>query len=996
MFKESDPFSDPANASMFSSAKTQQPKSGWRQLVDGIKNRDWGNTADVVSDYAERNLVGLLGLGVGAATGNPVQGQVVNETLMSKLGKPPIPQDKADTYIGQALGGAAASIPFMGLGSPAAIAASGAGSGVGGQIGSDISGGNPYAETAGSILGGALPFGPHMINGVKTGAAIRDGASNPDFGKMIDITMGSESRFNPDAISPKGARGLMQVMPDTARDPGHGIRPSNGTPADDVRVGTQLYAALLSKYDHDPEKAWAAYNWGEGRVDHALSKYGDSWLEHAPEETQKYVEGNMLKLTGGRELTGPAGPDGLPTNGSVPSIQAENIARVMNDQGMLEALSRPPEEGTPSEPLPEPKTPEATAPSEVSSTPVPPSEPIPDVPLPDNASADMSAEIPEMAEYQEAMSQQEPLHGEEPPSETPPSGFENWFQDSLPDNHPMADLSPEEKLQKGLTEAKPIAREQADMDAAARSNQASELAALQGQGGGLSGLGKQMNSLKGGLDNADFTPITDNFTKTDVDQLVNRINDSSHLSPFDKLKAHTGLLKLLNPEGGRVPAKYELKALSRVLGGNTVAAMERAGVKTYKPTSMLGKIWNTVNAAKTIGDWSDLTKSNATMFLTPGYWKALGTFAKGGLFTEKGYVAARTALREHPDYSYVTRMDIAHTGNAEALGQHEEIFKDNLLEHVPGLRTIMKSSERVYSGVANIVRDHAALKMIEKDRAAGIDVDDPEYLKRAGDLINTLTGRGSFKGSKLGNAFETGMPAISKVLWTPRQYASWAKMTAQAVNPMWWTKASPAMKTQMASGVVSLAGWTISNLAIASALGYQVHKNVLDPLFGKYKIGDTLYDASAGRASTIHAVAKAAMLLATGAEKGHKGDLKTSGDVVMHWMRTHASPAAALIENQFEGKSLRHPINAIGKEQDWLAPNRTNPLGEALTPMSLEGTLDAAKHYGYTNRQTYETGIGEMLGRQATTMEPKKVDLRGFGNSSDDPFNDPSNKGFFK
>ena len=107
--------------------------------------------------------------------------------------------------------------------------------------------------------------------------------------------MQAESSGNPNAVSPKGARGLMQVMPATAANPGFGVHPSNGTPSDDVRVGQQYLSAMRQRYGGDMAKAWAAYNSGPGSVDAALAKGGD-WLSALPAETRAYVHNNMARL----------------------------------------------------------------------------------------------------------------------------------------------------------------------------------------------------------------------------------------------------------------------------------------------------------------------------------------------------------------------------------------------------------------------------------------------------------------------------------------------------------------------------------------------------------------------------------------------------------------------------------------------------------------------------------------------------------------------------
>jgi hypothetical protein len=100
-----------------------------------------------------------------------------------------------------------------------------------------------------------------------------------------------ESGGKQNAVSKAGARGVMQLMPGTMKDPGFGVTPMrDDSEAENRRAGRDYLDAMFRKYG-DEATALAAYNWGPGNVDKWLSKGGDP--AKLPAETKKYI-GNIL------------------------------------------------------------------------------------------------------------------------------------------------------------------------------------------------------------------------------------------------------------------------------------------------------------------------------------------------------------------------------------------------------------------------------------------------------------------------------------------------------------------------------------------------------------------------------------------------------------------------------------------------------------------------------------------------------------------------------
>jgi soluble lytic murein transglycosylase-like protein len=186
----------------------------------------------------------------------------------------------------------------------------------------------PSSTVQGSTLHHDSSFWSQLISQV---------AEQAEFDPRIAVTVAAqESGLNPRALNTtSGAVGIMQLLPATAAE--LGVNPHDVV--ENILGGVQYLRQQFAKFG-DTAKALAAYNWGPHHVAQAIERWGESWLQHAPTETQQYVN-SILSAAGNPSPVVQASPPAAPAVASVvPSPARTNSSPAVEllTQGKLRLL----------------------------------------------------------------------------------------------------------------------------------------------------------------------------------------------------------------------------------------------------------------------------------------------------------------------------------------------------------------------------------------------------------------------------------------------------------------------------------------------------------------------------------------------------------------------------------------------------------------------------------------------------------------------------------
>lgn len=121
-------------------------------------------------------------------------------------------------------------------------------------------GANAKPSKFGEMLQKNIQEQSKSIDDIITEKAKKFGLDN----KLLKSIVKVESNYKPDAVSSKGAKGLMQLMPETAKN--LGVK-NVFSPEENIEGGAKYFKNLMKKYDNNLDLALAAYNSGPNTVD---------------------------------------------------------------------------------------------------------------------------------------------------------------------------------------------------------------------------------------------------------------------------------------------------------------------------------------------------------------------------------------------------------------------------------------------------------------------------------------------------------------------------------------------------------------------------------------------------------------------------------------------------------------------------------------------------------------------------------------------------------
>lgn len=444
------------------------------------------------------------------------------------------------------------------------------------------------------------------------------------------------------------------------------------------------------------------------------------------------------------------------------------------------------------------------------------------------------------------------------------------------------------------------------------------------------------------------------LNEEEANLLFKQIQTSPDLLTFEKVNARDGLLKMLGDEimEGKVPTPSELKHLKTVFGESMVNSYYDSLMKEGGSIAeTIAQIANVPRALMSSADMSAPLRQGLllTVDQPKNAAKAFASMTRY-FFDDRYFQASMEAIEKSPLAKYRRAAGLELTdvsGTNFSLGTKEEAYMTDLAQKIPAIGSLVKASERAYSGFLNKLRADVFDDVAKEMMAGGLDIElDQKEFEGVARFINVATGRGEigyalpFSASKdFGKALDRSAPLLNSVFFSPRFLAS----RLQMFNPRWYMSLSRPAQKMAARSVVKLASTGVGLLSLAAMnKDMEVETDPRSSDFGKIKYGDFRYDLWGGFQQPMVFATRLITGETKSASSGTVRELNQPGpynstyaDVTERFFRSKLAPVPASVVDFMKGETV------VGEEVT--VPQQ---LQAKLLPFLAQDIIEASKEEG--------------------------------------------------
>lgn len=486
--------------------------------------------------------------------------------------------------------------------------------------------------------------------------------------------------------------------------------------------------------------------------------------------------------------------------------------------------------------------------------------------------------------------------------------------------------TPAGRVLQAIKEAKPTRRAQEAAYSQERGSRIGQATAASQAIGGEKGYFAGLSKLKGELPKVEYESLRGKISQEDVDHLFTHVQNTSVVTPFERITAQRGLAKIFGNFGGVVPTRGELDILQKVFGQEFVTEIEAKMSLINKAKIAGGELANIPRSVMASLDLSAPFRQG--LFLSARYPKQFfGAFKEMFKYagSEKAYKALMDEIASRPNFELMHESKLALNALATQLSEREERFMSNWAEHIPVAGHLIRGSSRAYTGFLNKLRADVFDSLITKAERMGVDSSDPKMLADLGKFINAASGRGSL------GALERAAVPLNATLFSPRLLASRLNL----LNPMFYMKLDPFVRRQALESFFATTGAIATVLGLAKAGGASVNLDPRSADFAKIKIGNTRIDIAGGFQQYLRFSAQMLsgkiISTTTGKEftlgEGYKPT--TRMDIALRFIQSKENPIVSLVTDLLKGEDFSgQPVEL------------KNELASRLVPMLLQDAHD--------------------------------------------------------